>query len=141
MARLWRGVIPTAGSILHLHQRAGVALVDSDGISGMLWAWTLTCGGVAEVKWWHGWFAVPDFCLSGCFPLIFTFPKAWRLSCLVQPTSVGPVLAFQLVRVQRVECSNRGRLVLSPTEAFPTGASRGRCLGAEEHFPVGAGGQ
>lgn len=31
--------------------------------------------------------------------------------------------------------------MLSPTEAFPTGASRGWCVGAEEHFPVGAGGQ
>lgn len=52
MAGLWRGVVPTAGSILHIHQRlgAGEALVSSDGISRMLWVWTLIRSGVADVK-------------------------------------------------------------------------------------------
>ena len=140
MAGLWRGVVPTAGSISHIHQRrgAGVALVRSDGISRKLLVWTLIQTGVADAECRHDWFTLPHFRLSRHLPWVFTFPHRRHLSRSLYSCSLGPMWVFWLIGKQRVECPNWGWLVLTPTGAVPAGAARGWCWRAKEHFPVRA---
>lgn len=143
VAGQWRCVVPTAGSIPHIHQRVGasVAVLRCERKSRLLQVWTLIYRGVADLEWWHGCFALPELCLPLHLPRILSFPKWRSLSCSLHPHSLGPVWVFWMVWVKWMECSDWGRLMLSPAGAVPTRATGGRCWRAKEHFPERAGGQ